>query len=396
MRNAPNFGYDHRPSATTGTVAMNHCAKVLRSTAVAMALGSVMWAGSAEAKPGTHAPSVSTWDSRASTIVPGAMLGFFSGGHLHFFSYNSNFTSTTGNLLAQFGIHYANYKADEATPTAHGLAGSAVAMFSKPLGQRYDNGVPKAALGFYIGGVPTVLISGQYNFLTIPAVFGLGVPLSPSKMITLTPFIEASPSMNLDTVINPYNLKLDPNVNPLTRVNVVTGEINFTKEEIEKIVNDAVKIDVSFAVGLRGGLNVSAHLNETVDLNLTGTMSSIGSAFKGPAAGFVGLNLVIRWDDIVPAVLPAERRVMKESCDVIEQRFQSCPGAKKSFDEQKHLNEELKKRDEDLKKKDDELKRKDELLKKKDDELKKLQSTPAYVPPPPPPPPAPPAPASGP
>ena len=35
------------------------------------------------------------------------------------------------------------------------------------------------------------------------------------------------------------------------------------------------------------------------------------------------------WDDIVPAVLPPERRLLKESCEDIAQRFYTCPQSEK-------------------------------------------------------------------
>jgi len=34
---------------------------------------------------------------------------------------------------------------------------------------------------------------------------------------------------------------------------------------------------------------------------------------------------VFRWDDVVPAVLPPEKRLLNESCDDVETRFRSCP-----------------------------------------------------------------------
>ena len=141
----------------------------------------------ASATAGTHAPAVSTYDTRASSIVFAYRRGFGSGGSFNTFSYNANFTSTTGRLSAQFGIHYVNYAAPSSAVVAHGVAGSGVAVMVFPITDRYADGVPRAALALHLGGVPTAYISGERNFLTLPFVLGFGVPLSPAKFVTITP-----------------------------------------------------------------------------------------------------------------------------------------------------------------------------------------------------------------
>jgi hypothetical protein len=361
---------------------------------------SALWLGTsvAEARPGTHAPAISTWDTRASSIVPAFTIGMLSGGHLDFFSYNANFSSTSGNLSSQFGLHYVNYKENAERSSAHGVSGGAVALYSRPLGERFDNGVPKLALATYFGGVPVAVISGQYNYLSIPLVIGLGLPVSPSKWMTFTPWFEVSPSFNLDTVINSYDFSL---AGSTSTVDPVTGKVSISQSDVEKIVKDAVKVNTSFAVGARAGLAFAAHINDLADLNLSASASSVGSTFKGTFVAYVGAGLTFRWDDIVPAVLPGETRVLKESCEVIENRFKQCPTAKKIIDDFRKKEDEMKQRDDDLKKKDDELKKKDDALKKKDEEIKRLStqlanpspsSTSVPYAPPAPPAPAPPAP----
>lgn len=376
----------------------------LVSTVCASAL--LLGASVAEARPGTHAPAISTWDTRASSVVPGFTIGLLSGGHLDFFSYNANFSSTSGNLSSQFGLHYVNYKENAERSSAHGVSGGAVALYSRPMGERFDNGVPKIALATYFGGVPVAVISGQYNYLSVPLVIGLGVPISPSKWMTFTPWFEVSPSFNLDTVINSYDFSL---AGSTSTIDPVTGKVSLSQSDVEKIVKDAVKVDTSFAVGARAGLAFAAHVNDLADLNLTASASSVGSTFKGTFVAYVGAGLTFRWDDIVPAVLPGETRVLKESCEVIENRFKQCPTAKKIIDDFRKKEDEGKKKDDDLKKKDDELKKKDDELKKRDEEIKRLSTQlanpspsssstsvpyapPAPVPPPAPAPPAPPAP----
>ncbi|MFO0659744.1 MAG: hypothetical protein U0165_07930 [Polyangiaceae bacterium] len=328
-------------------------------------------ASSADARPGTHAPAISTWDTRASTVVPGFTIGMLSGGHLDFFSYNANFSSTSGNLSSQFGLHYVNYKESEERSSAHGVSGGAVALYSRPLGERFDNGVPKLALATYFGGVPVAVISGEYNYLSVPIVIGLGLPISPSRWVTVTPWLEVAPSFNLDTVIHPYSFSLTGST---STVDPVTGKVNLSQSDVEKIVKEAVTIDTSFAVGARFGLSFTAHINDTADLNLNAMASTLGSAFKGTFVAYGGANVTIRWDDIVPAVLPAETRVQKESCEVIENRFKQCPTAKRIIDDFKKKEDEVKSRDEEIKKRDEAIKKKDDELKKRDEEIKRLST----------------------
>ncbi|MCU0654508.1 MAG: hypothetical protein MUF64_04215 [Polyangiaceae bacterium] len=323
------------------------------------------------ARPGTHAPAISTWDTRASSVVPAFTLGSFPGGRLHFVSYGSNFSSTSGNLSAQFGLHYANFRMNSDTPTAHGLSGGAVALLSRPLAARYDNGVPRASLAFVLGGVPTVLIGGRYNFLSIPLVLGLGLPLSPSAAVTITPWAELSPGLNLDTVINPYNYR--PEVSPQQIVDAQNGQLKLTQGDVEKIVSDAVDFRASFTAGLRGGLTVALRLTDSVDLDARLMLSSMGPAFRGAFAVSGGGGLVFRWDDVVPAVLPPRKRLGAEACQDIVERYQACPEARRRAEETLRIQGELRKRDEEIRRRDEEIRRRDTELKKRDDELRRRE-----------------------
>ncbi|MCS6760333.1 MAG: hypothetical protein MO852_16450, partial [Candidatus Devosia euplotis] len=149
------------------------------------------FAAPALARPGTHAPAISTWDTRASSVAFHAKLGFLPGGHFRNYSYNANFTSTSGNLSAQFGLHYLTLNRGPETDeqsgqetkrnTQHGASASATGLLSIPFTGRTDNGIPTAAIGIYFGAVPALLTSGNLNDLTIPLVLGLGVPYSPHK-----------------------------------------------------------------------------------------------------------------------------------------------------------------------------------------------------------------------
>ena len=99
----------------------------------------------AAARPGTHPVVVSTWDARASSVVLGYRHGSFDGGGLNEVSYHANFSSTGGKLSSQFGLYYLNTSYDADEPTAHGLSGSATAVFNLPVARRFDNGLPLAA-----------------------------------------------------------------------------------------------------------------------------------------------------------------------------------------------------------------------------------------------------------
>ncbi|HYQ17838.1 MAG TPA: hypothetical protein VEQ58_18825, partial [Polyangiaceae bacterium] len=276
----------------------------------------------ASATAGTHAPAVSTYDTRASSIVFAYRHGFSKAGSFNTFSYNANFTSTTGRLSAQFGIHYVNFRETGYDTRAHGVGGSGVAVLEYPVAGRWLDGVPKAALAFHLGGVPTAYISGERNFLTLPFVLGFGVPLSPVKYITFTPWYELAISTNVDTIVRPEGVTIGTS-------DVIIDQKNGTASLREGAVQDAlskgVTIDVGVSVPMRVGLEGAIHLGKTVDLNLYGMVSTLGGAFSGDSVKTVGAALVVRWDDIVPAVLPKPAAEVHEDCEATERRFRACP-----------------------------------------------------------------------
>lgn len=290
----------------------------------ALALGAIFVGRSAQATAGTHAAAVSTYDTRASSIVVGYRHGASDAGSFNTFSYNANFTSTTGRLSAQFGIHYVNYKQAEADARAHGVAGSGVAVLVFPLAGRYDDGVPKAGLALHLGGVPTAFISGERNFLTLPLALGFGVPLSPAKLITITPWYELALSVNLDTIVKPEGVSIDPTT-AIEPDPDRPGQFRLKSGAIEGALAQGVEIDLGVSVPMRFGLEAALHVSKSVDLNLYGMFSTLGGAFSGEAVKTLGATLVVRWDDIVPAVLPKQEQPSGESCEAIERRFRACP-----------------------------------------------------------------------
>jgi hypothetical protein len=76
------------------------------------------------------------------------------------------------------------------------------------------------------------------------------------------------------------------------------------------------------------GLEASLHLGKSADLNLYGMLSTLGGAFSGETVKTIGGALVIRWDDIVPTVLPKPEIETTESCEATERRFRACPNAR--------------------------------------------------------------------
>jgi hypothetical protein len=166
------------------------------------------------------------------------------------------------------------------------------------------------------------LISGERNYLSIPFVIGVGVPVTPAKMITITPWFEMSPGVNLDTVIEDFTFE---NERPEDYINLATGEIELDQEDIERVLSESVELDLSFAIGARAGLDLALHVSDAVDLTARASLSTVGTAFSGTSVVYLGGGLVFRWDDVVPAVLPPEKRLLSESCDDIEARFRSCP-----------------------------------------------------------------------
>jgi len=298
---------------------------MIRGAAPAVLLGAGILGSSANAwaLAGTHPIVVSSWDARASSVALEYRHGFMKDGGFNDLAYNANFSSTSGKLSAQFGLHYVNFKAEAGDPRAHGLAATATALIELPLTRRLENGLPVVALAFAFGSAPTTYVSGSLNYVTIPIILGVGVPITPVKVLSLTPWFELSPSVNLDTEIKPYTLKAsDITIDP-------SQGVTLDESDVQRIVSESVDLKLNVKAGARGGLALALHLSDYVDFSAQLALSSAGSAFTGKFVTYLGGGLVWRWDDIVPAVLPADKRLLHENCDDIEERFKSCPNSRR-------------------------------------------------------------------
>lgn len=310
--------------------------KLLFRKGVLRGLTSVALAGTAViavprtafATPGAHPALMSTSDTRASSVILAyrQSLGPLTG---RVFSYNANFTSTGGILSAQFGAHVLQLQESKDTNTLFGAAATGAAIWSIPLTQRFDNGVPKAALILYAGGAPNAAVSGKRNFLNVPIGIGIGSALSPASWISITPWFEAAPGLDLDTtIVEPDLSQYAPDNGAIQDLINDQEAVLFSEEDIKQVIADSVKVDLAFEMAMRAGLDITLRMSESWSFNLNSYLTSLGATFGGQKFLFAGAGLMFHWDDIVPAVLPPSRRLERESCEDIETRFRMCPAGK--------------------------------------------------------------------
>lgn len=265
--------------------------------------------------PGAHVPAISTFDTRGSTVVV-SYRESLTDATFRAVSYNANFSSTGGNFSAQFGAHYVQIRDIVGVDLAHGAGAGGVGLFQIPLGDRFDNGVPRVSLPLYVGAVPTVAVSGARNFFTAPMVFGMGISYAPAPFVTFTPWLEVSPSVNLDTYVDSEGVEIEVVPRP---------DGTFRTTPVDEALAEAVDTRFGVHVESRAGLMSTLHLGETWDFNVHGEYLTFGSLFGGAPVVQVGAGLGFHWDDVVPAVLPARRRLSEETCEDVAARFRACP-----------------------------------------------------------------------
>lgn len=284
--------------------------------------------GIAIATPGAHPVLMSTSDTRASSVVLAyrQSLGGLTG---RVFSYNANFSSTGGILSAQFGAHVLQVQEFRDTNTLIGAAATGAAVWNISLMDRFDNGVPKVGLILYAGGAPTAAVSGKRNFLNVPIGIGVGSAVSPASWISITPWFEAAPGLDLDTtIVEPDLSRYEPTNSEIQQLIEGQDAVLLSEEDIRQVISDSVKVDVAFEMAMRAGLDVTLRMSESWSFNANTYLTSLGSTFGGQTFVYGGAGLMFHWDDIVPAVLPASRRLAKESCEDIEARFRACPAGR--------------------------------------------------------------------
>jgi len=243
----------------------------------------------AQARPrtGQTAPTVATWDTRASSLGGSYLEGLYNGGHLRFASYYTAFTSTTGRLSSQFGLHYLGY--GEAATTAHGLAGTATTMYQVPLTGRQPGGLPWVAVAPYAGVSPSGMVSKDFAAVILPLHAGVGLPVSPLPWLTLTPWAEVS-----------YGLSVSLEVDRETVDKLDSGELK--PEDFDP--QDLVRFQYNPALSWRFGLNTAVHLGKKLDLQLHATASELSDPKEQRLIVLAGATLLWHWDDVVPAILP--------------------------------------------------------------------------------------------
>ncbi|HEU4582138.1 MAG TPA: hypothetical protein VFS67_27975 [Polyangiaceae bacterium] len=284
--------------------------------ALVLAAG-VLGAPAASALPNTHAPAISTWDTRASSVVLGYAHSLGGAGDFTRLSYNANFSSSTGVLSAQFGVHYLTYRDHDDSVLARGFSAGGVALFNFPIGERFSNGVPRSSFDFYVGGVPTALFSGQLNFISVPLVLGIGIPFSPARWLSIQPWAELSPGLNFDTSIQ-----------EVSTASAIQSAMDgtLTRAEVEDLVEQGLKITEETTLGKRAGISFTGHLGERVDLNVD---FALGAQRHGSAS--LGAALVVRWDALVVggeraarAEAEDEARAVPPACAAWQVGLQRC------------------------------------------------------------------------
>lgn len=252
-----------------------------------LALGALLaLPGTASALVGTHGPSITTLDSRASSVALSAGHFGFGSSSLTTLTYNTAFSSTTGRLSSQFGAHALLLSE---TGLGVGASAGAVAMYVVSAGERFANGVPKRATRFYGGAVPTVILGTIGGRVWVPVVMGAVQTYSPLHWLSLNAYAELAPGFD-------FNAKVSP-----TALDEATGEgEKLDEEKLRKLFDEAVTWEYGFGFGWRAGLDIGFHLGDSFDINLQGGAGNVGSEIAWQAR----LTLVMRWDDIVPAILP--------------------------------------------------------------------------------------------
>src|SRR5690606_20072748 len=121
----------------------------------------------------------------------------------------------------------------------------------------------RSAFLVYAGAAPTAAISGERNFLNVPIGIGVGLPISPVAWLTISPWFEAAPGLDLDTTIHDPDLsEYEPDEADLQQVLNGQEAVLFSEDDLRDVIDDSIEMDLAFEVPLRAGLDVTARISE--------------------------------------------------------------------------------------------------------------------------------------
>lgn len=253
--------------------------------ATALLVG-MAWVQPASARPNTHGIAISTWDARASSVSLSVHRAVQGQASYQALSAVTNFSSSSGLLSAQFGVHYLTFHEQlPKAPEAQGASLGGAALLHFPFEDALAGFLPSGSFNLYVGGLPTMLVGIERNYLSLPLVAGVGIRWSPAQSLSVTPWAEVSRSVNLDTQFQAVNT--DEAVDAAR-----DGEL--TQEEVETLVRDGLDLEVVSKTATRLGLNASFHLSRRTDLDLNFVVGSGSTSSLG-----IGAAIVIRWDEFV-------------------------------------------------------------------------------------------------
>ncbi|MCB9670083.1 MAG: hypothetical protein H6734_11470 [Alphaproteobacteria bacterium] len=233
----------------------------------------------AHAVSGAHPPAISTWDTRSSSVVLGYQESFGLGGTLRSATYSSNFTSSSGRLSSQFALHYLAYGLDDWPSVAHGAGGSAITLHQWPLIGDLRDGPADLALAVYGGPAAALVMNGRDNLAMVPVPLGLGVPISPFHELTLTPWAEVAPTLEVISRIEEVDIQVEDGV-PV---------------DVQQTLESALGLHVGMRVPARGGVDLNVHAGR-VDFAARIGLSSLIDERGARPVGSIGLGVTVHWD----------------------------------------------------------------------------------------------------
>lgn len=258
----------------------------LRMTHLALA-AALLAPVSASARPGLVPADLVHHDTRASAIGLSYSHVFTPVGSGHVASYLTTFTSTTGQVTADFGVHYLRFE-DAEDGTLNGFSASSMTVFSKAFGPRFKDGVPRAQLLIAPGLVPTAMVGSAGVDIDAPLLLRLAFAGAPARQLSIVPWAEGGVALGFQGRVNTEAID-----------DLEEGDLEDPPEGLE----DVLGLDLSVHPFARGGLHLEVHLGR-VDLraHVAAGMIRGESTYTWSIMG--GGSLMIRWDKVVPSVLP--------------------------------------------------------------------------------------------